>query len=753
MNKFKTDINTHFNPGKDKVKTKAAAAVTVPFVDATVVTSMPRSASSAHVQNQPELKAAGNPSEGKPAIEIGLREQNMNGLQKAMRKYNPWFVARNYLDTLGVDKSDGVVNNGEWNTQERPIFNERSGERDYAKLNDPIVCDSNRYGTKIDMLDISDATLPEGRSLEINGNPSVGTNPNRNKQHGFHFTADNCIGCHACEAACSEKNDNPAHLAFRSVGYVEGGSYPDFKRMNISMACNHCDNPVCMKGCPTKAYTKHAEYGAVLQDPETCFGCGYCTWVCPYNAPQLDPVEGKVSKCNMCVDRLEVGLKPACVSACLGNALNFGVVENMPENREQIKTSIPGFPDPSITNPNIRFQQTKTMPNEMARTDSMPVKYHKQDDGSFRSVVDEKEGKEKSWNIARLSSRENPLVIFTLFTQASMGAFILLYLGSLLGIESLVAVKNSVIYLPLLIVLAGLQAVGLFLSTMHLGKPMRFYRGFNNLRYSPVSREALGVALFFTGLAVFTGLEVVSFGLEFTGFLSAEGSLLPAETAAMLITDFIVPVQHGAAVFAITTGLIGLYWMYRSYRIPARPFWDHGQVATTFFGTLFSLGSLVLALLAVPTLALTGKDTSQLLQITAGLAALGLIAEGLGLMVHAKYLNTESGEGAAAHYVQQTTFGKSYVLRNVLMAAAALLMATVAIFLSDTTAGLIVAAIAVPAVVVSLLVGRCLFYILVIPTTMPGAFFWKNKGFEEHARDVGLADMPQVGVVPACHDH
>ena len=43
-----------------------------------------------------------------------------------------------------------------------------------------------------------------------------------------------CIGCHACEAACSEKNENPGHIAFRSVGYVEGGCYPDYKRMNIS---------------------------------------------------------------------------------------------------------------------------------------------------------------------------------------------------------------------------------------------------------------------------------------------------------------------------------------------------------------------------------------------------------------------------------------------------------------------------------------------------------------------------------------
>jgi len=51
------------------------------------------------------------------------------------------------------------------------------------------------------------------------------------------------------------------------------------------------------------------------------------------------------------------------------------------------------------------------------------------------------------------------------------------------------------------------------------------------------------------------------------------------------------------------------------------------------------------------------------------------------------------------------------------------------------------------------IIGRALFYVLVIPTTMPGAFFWKNKGFEEHARDIGLAEMPQVGVVPLrqCH--
>jgi len=296
---------------------------------------------------------------------------------------NQILKAANAVETLSVETFDPktMTNQAESKTENEEQqgrsshWQVRTQEQPYAFLSDKENDVENRYGQLIDLVDLTDE--PAQRSMFINENPEVGSNPNRNKQHGFFFTADNCIGCHACESACAEKNETPAHLAFRSVGYVEGGSYPDYKRMNISMACNHCDDPVCLKGCPTRAYTKHAEYGAVLQDPETCFGCGYCTWVCPYNAPQLDPVKGQVSKCNMCVDRLEVGLKPACVSACIGNALDFGVIENTPENRQQCKTSIPGFPDPEITHPNIRFQQVKGLPDEMTRTDSMPVKYHK----------------------------------------------------------------------------------------------------------------------------------------------------------------------------------------------------------------------------------------------------------------------------------------------------------------------------------------------------------------------------------------
>lgn len=632
-------------------------------------------------------------------------------------------TVRDKLDQIGAEPAPLFY-------EAKRIFETRPEEQPYALLNDCESKRQNRYGVKIDLLDLSGGALPEGRSMYINENPAVGENPNRYKQHGFHFTADNCIGCHACEAACSEKNGNPAHISFRSVGYVEGGTFPDYKRMNISMACNHCDDPVCLKGCPTRAYTKHAEYGAVLQDPDTCFGCGYCTWVCPYNAPQLDPIEGQVSKCNMCVDRLEEGLKPACVSACLGNALNFGVIENTPDNREQILTQIPGFPDPSITQPNIRFQQTKTMPNEVTRTDSMPVKYHKGEDGQFRSVVDQKQGKTTSWNFKRLSSRENPLVIFTLATQAVMGAFAMVFLAPFIGLESVAAIESSVMFIPMLAVFMAIQMGVLVLSTLHLGKPLRFYRGFNNLKYSPLSREALGVAMFFAGMAGYTFFKFVNIFLDWT------------------IVEIFAQLAGG---FAVVSGLVGLWFMHKIYRIKARPFWNHWQVITSFFGTQFSLGAVLLALFLVPVALVNEANVGVLVSVLAVMAFAGLAAEAVGLYGHARYLNTENGEGAASHYVQSTTFGKTYRLRNGLLGAGLVLALGVAVLplttLASVTAMVLLGAMSMTA----LLIGRALFYVLVIPTTMPGAFFWKNKGFEEHARDIGLANMPQVGVVPHLH--
>jgi hypothetical protein len=65
--------------------------------------------------------------------------------------------------------------------------------------------------------------------------------------------------------------------------------------------------------------------------------------------------------------------------------------------------------------------------------------------------------------------------------------------------------------------------------------------------------------------------------------------------------------------------------------------------------------------------------------------------------------------------------------------------------------GLLGWGVAAAAMLAASAIGRALFYVLVIPTTMPGAFFWRNKGFEAHARETGLAHWPQVGVAPEAH--
>ncbi|MFZ5523510.1 MAG: DmsC/YnfH family molybdoenzyme membrane anchor subunit [Pseudomonadota bacterium] len=631
------------------------------------------------------------------------------------------------------------------------IWEMRTEERSYALLDDKVIQEKNRYGQKIDLIALCDHTRPAGRSMHINENPAVGSNPNRNKQHGFFFTADNCIGCHACEAACSEKNENPAHLAFRSVGYVEGGSFPDYKRMNISMACNHCDDPVCLKGCPTRAYTKHVEYGAVLQDPETCFGCGYCTWVCPYNAPQLDPVKGQVSKCNMCVDRLEIGLKPACVSACVGNALDFGVIENIPKNREQARVEIPGFPSPEITQPNIRFQQIKWMPSEMKRTDSMPVKYHKDEAGRFRPAIDQKNGQARHWNIGRLSSKENPLVLFTLSAQAAAGAFALAFLAAQMGIPDFVSFAQSPLYAPLSLLCFLLVAFGLFMSTMHLGKPHRFYRGFNNLRHSPVSREGLGIAIFMAGM----GLHIL-FSLPGNSlFQSLFSGVFAMDIASIISPATATSYASATGYIAVLASVAGLYYMNRCYRIKARPFWNHWQVGAAFSGNMFSLGALVAGVVIIPTLIFSGAAYQTALLVCGGLICLGMAIEGIGHVAHARDMGRAEHEGGASYYVQLTTFGKTFILRNAMLGLNVLFaLGLLAASALQEGASLIALAgwlVVGATLIATSVIGRALFYVLVIPTTMPGAFFWKNKGFEQHARDIGLANLPQVGVAQLRH--
>ncbi|MGZ8908017.1 MAG: dimethyl sulfoxide reductase anchor subunit family protein, partial [Methylobacter sp.] len=401
----------------------------------------------------------------------------------------------------------------------------------------------------------------------------------------------------------------------------------------------------------------------------------------------------------------------------------------IPQNRVQAKTSIPGFPSTEITHPNIRFQQNRPMPKEVTRTDAMPLKYLRDEEekGIFKAAVDDQHRWEKHWNLKKLlTSHESAHVIFTLCTQATVGAFIMTIAASWLGLPSLAALQEPQLKWPLLIALVMITTTGLFKLNMHLGKPHRFYRGFNNLRWSPVSREIAGVSLFYTGLLGYVFFAL--FDHVFARFLA-----------------------NGFAFIGVAGGAIGLFYMYKLYRIPARPFWNHWQTGSAFFGSMLGLGALIIT--AVSTVALpSGIESSQaLLHILALIMMTGLALEGVGHLAHAHDMRQSNHEGAASYYRQVTQYGKSYIFRNILLGISLMLTLFLALHGFSDFYGLIAGLALLPLMLASSAFGRSLFFVLVIPTTMPGAFFWKNSGFIEHARETGLAEMPQHGVAYEHH--
>ena len=119
-------------------------------------------------------------------------------------------------------------------------------------------------------------------------------------QHGFYFDHDRCVKCHACEIACKTWNEVEIGPRWREVVKLESGTFPEVNAMNVSMACMHCGDAPCQKACPVRAISKSADSGIVTVDPNKCIGCGFCSWACPFNAPQLTSVSGKMEKCNFC---------------------------------------------------------------------------------------------------------------------------------------------------------------------------------------------------------------------------------------------------------------------------------------------------------------------------------------------------------------------------------------------------------------------------------------------------------------------
>ena len=133
-----------------------------------------------------------------------------------------------------------------------------------------------------------------------------------------------CIGCQACEVHCKTENDIPVGPSLCKIVGVGPRAKNGVPRINfVFMPCFHCEVPWCVSACPTGAMRKRPKDGIVFVQAAECIGCKACVTACPWGAPQWDAEAGRVIKCNLCKDRLDDGLEPACVTGCTTAALKL----------------------------------------------------------------------------------------------------------------------------------------------------------------------------------------------------------------------------------------------------------------------------------------------------------------------------------------------------------------------------------------------------------------------------------------------
>ena len=181
----------------------------------------------------------------------------------------------------------------------------------------------------------------------------------------FLFDSGTCSGCKTCQVACKDKNDLPVGQSWRRVYEVSGGGWKkegaswkqDVFAYNLSISCNHCADPICARNCPTKAIRKR-EDGIVLIDQDSCIGCKYCSWVCPYGALQFNPDKGVMGKCDLCADYVDQGKNPVCVDACPMRSLEFGDYGELVEKHGDSGHVHP-LPPASVTDPSVVIRAHK----------------------------------------------------------------------------------------------------------------------------------------------------------------------------------------------------------------------------------------------------------------------------------------------------------------------------------------------------------------------------------------------------------
>jgi Fe-S-cluster-containing dehydrogenase component len=168
-------------------------------------------------------------------------------------------------------------------------------------------------------------------------------------RYGLVVDLSHCVGCYSCAMACKSEHATTPGIWWNRVLAREMGKFPTAQLIYIPMACMHCDNPPCVKACPTGASHKRQD-GIVIIDPTKCIGCRYCMSACPYNArsfyeagrtyyPGKGPspfevlgasrhLNETVEKCDLCAELVDQGQQPACVEVCPTYARVFGDLDD-----------------------------------------------------------------------------------------------------------------------------------------------------------------------------------------------------------------------------------------------------------------------------------------------------------------------------------------------------------------------------------------------------------------------------------------
>jgi Fe-S-cluster-containing dehydrogenase component len=143
-------------------------------------------------------------------------------------------------------------------------------------------------------------------------------------KYALEINHESCWGCRTCEAACKQEFDTPSGIGLIRV--LEVGPETIGGKLDFSYqvrVCRHCDEPACAYACPETAVTKRPD-GIVVLDAELCTGCRLCLEACPYDTVDFDTEKGVAQKCNLCHNRVDHGLLPACAdNICLSRCIRF----------------------------------------------------------------------------------------------------------------------------------------------------------------------------------------------------------------------------------------------------------------------------------------------------------------------------------------------------------------------------------------------------------------------------------------------